>query len=267
MPRVYRYRIGRFEPAEVAVVAERPLTVVVNGQELATLLCTPTELEALVLGFLRFEGFLEGPDEVEELEIDPDGGLARVRLSHEIVPPPRKIFTSGCTGGVTFSLDLAPPLGPADAIELPTGRIFPLLRELFQRAVLYRESRGIHAAGLAGVERVLLTAEDVGRHNAVDKIQGLALLSGIRTRGKILLSTGRISSEMMRKGARMGVPVIISRTSPTHLAIEGAQRLGLTLIGYARPDAFTVYSHPERLATAPPTGRAEVSLSARHEEA
>ncbi|HEV8663210.1 MAG TPA: formate dehydrogenase accessory sulfurtransferase FdhD, partial [Candidatus Methylomirabilis sp.] len=89
--------------------------------------------------------------------------------------------------------------------------------------------------------------EDVGRHNALDKIRGEAMLREIETAGRILLSTGRISSEMLRKGAHMGIPFIISRTSPTSLSVEGAKRLGIALIGYVRGDGFNLYSHPERM--------------------
>lgn len=252
MPIVYRRKGTRYEIAELPVVEERPLTLIVNGRELATLLCTPVQLDCLVLGFLRFERFIEGLDEVADLLVYPEEGWADVRLTHGIVQPKRTIYTSGCTGGLTFSLDLGEPsLGDREGPGLDPDLISPLMHQLYTQATLYRRSRGIHAAGLAEGKDVLLVAEDVGRHNAIDKIQGAALLRGIPTEGKILLSTGRISSEMLRKGARMGTPFILSRTSPTHLAVEGAKRLGITLIGYVRGDGFNLYSHPERLTSVP----------------
>lgn len=251
MPFVYRYRGGRFDAFELPVVREWPLALFVNGQELATMLCTPVKLEALVLGFLRFERIIEDLTDVVELDVDPEEGFAEVRLTREVPLPKRRILTSGCTGGLTFSLELREHQLPREDTSLDPACVFPMMHELYEKALLYRESRGIHAAGLSDGEKLLIVAEDVGRHNAVDKVQGEALLRQVSTPGKFLLSTGRISSEMLRKGARMGTPFILSRTSPTHLAIEGAKRLGITLIGYVRGDSFTVYSHPERIASTP----------------
>lgn len=250
MATIYRYERGRFERQEMPVVKERPLTLLINGREFVTLLCTPVKLEALILGFLRFEGVIRDLEEVQDLQVFPEDGLAEVRLAKELELPKRRIITSGCTGGLTFSLELQEHRLPDEVKPLRVERVFPLMHQLFQAAALYRESRGIHAAALADREKVLIVAEDVGRHNAVDKVQGEALLQRIPTEGKILLSTGRISSEMLRKGARMGTPFICSRTSPTALAIEGAKRLGITLIGYIRPDSFNCYTHPEQLEVA-----------------
>src|SRR5437762_1425660 len=109
-------------------------------------------------------------------------------------------------------------------------------------AVHYRESRGIHGAALSDGERLLVVAEDVGRHNAVDKVKGEALLRGIPTEDRILLSTGRVSSEMLLKAARMGVPLVASRTSPTEMAVALAEQLNITVCGYVRPDSLNLYA-------------------------
>ena len=118
---------------------------------------------------------------------------------------------------------------------------------MYLRGVGYRASRGIHGAALADPDRVLFMAEDVGRHNAVDKVVGEALLSGTPTRDRILLNTGRISSEMLLKGARMGVPLVVSRTSPTEMAVSLAEQLGITVVGYLRHDSFNVYAGGDAL--------------------
>ena len=248
MERIYRYERGAMEARSIPVVEEAPLTVLVNGFELLTFLCSPADLEDLVLGFLYHERLLTGLDGLASLEIDTEQAIARVELiARDFVPPKRRVFTSGCGGGLSFHLRLGdyPPL--YSRRTLAPEAVYPLLSQLFAAAVQYRRSRGIHAAALSDGSKLLLVREDVGRHNALDKIQGAALRSGISTRDCILLSSGRISSEMLRKGARMEVPFLISRTSPTTLAIENARRLGITLIGYARPGSFNVYSHPERL--------------------
>ncbi len=252
MVRYHQYRGGRFEAVERPVVEERPLAVYVNGAELATLLCTPTKVECLVVGFLCFEGIVPGLDAIESLEAHPEAGVVDVRLGGTFHPPRRKIFTSGCTGGITFSLNGGGVVPLSGEHLLDPRRVLPLMKELFARATSYQQSRGIHAAALADpAEGVLLVAEDVGRHNALDKILGEALLTGVRTEGRILLSTGRISTEMLRKGAFMRTPFIVSRTSPTAASVELGKRFGITLIGYVRGDDFNVYSHPERLVSAP----------------
>ncbi|MFI5341350.1 MAG: formate dehydrogenase accessory sulfurtransferase FdhD, partial [Candidatus Methylomirabilales bacterium] len=247
MPRVQRFSDGRFQSMDIAVVQERPLSLYVNGQELVTLLCTPSKLEALVVGFLSFEGIIRGLEDIQSLTVLDGDGYADVRLTSDFVPPRRRIHTSGCGGGITFSLETHGSAALQDDSTVDPRSLFPLIRELSVEAQAYRESRGIHAAALAEGEKLLIVAEDVGRHNALDKVCGEALLRGISAAGKILLATGRISSEMLRKAAHMGTALVISRTSATTLSIELAKRLGLTLIGYVRGDSFTVYSHPERL--------------------
>ncbi len=247
----YRFKAGRFEALEKGVVTERPLTILINGQELATMMSTPVKLDCLVVGFLSFEGIIQDLSEIASLEIHEEMGFAEVTLTKPFTPPTRRIFTSGCSGGITFSLALQqyPPI-LSDELLRPE-QVYPLMRQLFEACTLYTATRGVHGAALSDGEKLLIVAEDVGRHNALDKIMGEALLSQIPTRGHLLLSTGRISSEMLRKGAHMGTPFIISRTSPTSLAIEGAKQLGVTLIGYARGDGFNLYTHPERILYTP----------------
>jgi FdhD protein len=121
------------------------------------------------------------------------------------------------------------------------------MRQLNSAGQLYREVRGVHTSALTDGERLLLVAEDVGRHNTLDKLRGLALLQKLDTQDLILLSSGRISSEMLNKAARMGLPVIVSRTSPTSLSITMAQAWGITLVGYARHNRLYVYTGLERL--------------------
>ena len=250
--RLHHFSGGRFQPKDIPVVQEGPLSVYVNGQELVTLLCTPSKLEALVVGFLAFEGIIRGLEDIQSLTILEEDGYADVRLTSDFVPPRRRIHTSGCGGGITFSLETHGSAAMEDNSTVDPRSLFPLIRELYVEAQSYRESRGIHAAALADGEKLVIVTEDVGRHNAIDKICGEAMLRGIPTTGKVLLATGRISSEMLRKGAHMGTPIVVSRTSATTMSIDLAKRLGLTLIGYVRGDSFYVYSHPERLVLPKP---------------
>lgn len=235
------------------VIEESLVSVYVNGQELATMMCSPFDQEALALGFLANEGVIHSLDEV---------GLAQANIARTVVdillkrdqfdPPRRMILTSGCGGGITLQTltESYPPL-QSDFVTTPAV-IFDRMRDLHGAAHLYRQVRGVHTAVLASAERLLLSAEDVGRHNAVDKIAGKALLSGTDTRDHLLLTSGRISSEMVSKARRMGVPVVASRTSPTSTTVRLAQAWNICVVGYVRQGSLRVYTHPQRLGLAEP---------------
>ncbi len=240
------------------ITEEALVTVHVNGRELATLMCTPRELDELALGFLRAESFIHGLGDVREITFSPSGSCVDVWLRDpHFAPPARSIITSGCGGGVTFD-DLSarhpsaarstgPPLN-THATATP-DQIFARMRDLYQAAELYRETQGIHASALSDGERLLLVAEDVGRHNTLDRLWGKALKQDISTAGLMLLATGRISSEMLGKAARMGVPIIASRTAATSLSVALGQAWNITVIGYVRRNRLRVYTAPERILT------------------
>jgi FdhD protein len=238
----FHVRSGRLDEVKGDVVREQPLTVYVNGERFLTLLCSPFQLEPLVLGYLWMEKVIAGLDEVTGLHISEVDGRAEVTLAHPVTLPTERILTSGCGGGITFRID--PRLFPriASALRVRPADLGDRMHDLLREAVHYHASRGIHGAALADPDRILLVAEDVGRHNAVDKLKGLALQGGLATTDRILLSTGRVSSEMLLKAARMGVPVVASRTSPTEMAVALAEQLGVTVVGYLRGDSLNLYA-------------------------
>jgi FdhD protein len=176
------------------------------------------------------------------LEVSAVDGRADVTLREPVELPTERILTSGCGGGITFRIDhrLFPRL--RSSVRVRPEQLEAGMRELYQAATHYRASRGIHGAALHDGASLLVVAEDVGRHNAVDKVKGEALQLGIETADRILLSTGRISSEMLLKAARMGVPVVASRTSPTEMAVGLGEQLGITVCGYVRGGAVNVYT-------------------------
>jgi FdhD protein len=245
-------RGGRVSEVAGDVVREQPLTIHVNGEKFLTLLCSPMMLEALVVGYLWMEKVIGGVEEIARVEVSPVDGRADVTLTHPVTLPTERILTSGCGGGITFRIDhrlfprLASPLRVRPA-DLADG-----MKQLFDAARQYKRSRGIHGAALSDGSRLLVVAEDVGRHNAVDKVKGQALLDGIPTTDRILLSTGRISSEMLLKAARMGVPVVASRTSPTEMAVALAEQLNVTVCGYVRPDGLNLYAGDALMLAAEP---------------
>lgn len=243
----YTWKAGRLREVKGDVVREQPLTVFVDGQKFITLLASPAKLDCLVVGYLWLEKVIASVDEIRRLRVSEVDGRADVELVREVELPKERILTSGCGGGITFRID--PRLFPRirSSLRVSPARLFERMKDLYLGAVGYRSSRGIHGAALADPDRLLFLAEDVGRHNAVDKVVGEALLTGVSTRDRILLSTGRVSSEMLLKGARLGAPLVVSRTSPTEMAIGLAEQLGLTVVGYLRHDAFNLYAGGEHL--------------------
>ena len=235
-------RGGRVSEVAGDVVREQPLTIHVNGEKFLTLLCSPMMLEALVVGYLWMEKVIGDVDEIARVEVSAVDGRADVTLTRPVTLPTERILTSGCGGGITFRIDhrLFPRLD--SALRVRPADLADGMKQLFQAATHYQRSRGIHGAALFDGARLLVVAEDVGRHNAVDKIKGQALLAGMPTADRVLLSTGRISSEMLLKAARMGVPVVASRTSPTEMAVALAEQLNVTVVGYVRPDGLNLYA-------------------------
>lgn len=240
---------------EGEVVEEGFVSIFVNGEELATVMCSPREQERLALGFLCNEGIIHSLADVRAVHVCPSGACVDVWLTRsDFVRPNRLILTSGCGGGVTFD-DLSKAMEPLEStITIAPQQLAELLIEMQQRATLYARSRGVHTAALADGEQLIVLAEDVGRHNTIDKLRGACLLEQIDSRDKILLCTGRISSEMINKAARMGCPIIASRTSPTSMSVQLAQQWNITLAGYVRREQLKVYAHPERLKRDPATG-------------
>jgi FdhD protein len=239
-----RFEDGRAQPDEGGVVREALVRLHVNGRELARLMCTPERLDHLALGFLRSEGLIREMADVRLLVVCPSQTCVDVWLRDaNLELPGHPILTSGCGGGITFA-DLEAAGAPVRSdLRVRAGEIGRLMTELLAG----QEARGIHRTGLADAERLLVVAEDVGRHNTLDKIWGYCLREGIETQERILLTTGRISSEMLGKAARMGVPLVVSRTSPTSLSVALAGAWNITLVGYARRTSMNVYTGQERV--------------------
>jgi FdhD protein len=230
-------------------IVETPVSLTVNGQVWTTFMCTPVHLEALMVGFLFNEGMIDRMDEVEDVRICEHGDNVDVWLAHEAPKPDNWTRTSGCTGGVTAvaSIERPQPVTVSDEFNLSPDQINRLVEMLFEVQELYRETGGVHTSALSDGDKVILSAEDIGRHNTLDKIAGLCLMENIWPEKRVLVTTGRISSEMLQKAVRMGAKIIASRTSPSSLSIALAEAWGITLIGYARRTRFNLYATPERI--------------------
>ena len=239
-----RFEDGQWRRTAGAVVREDLVRLHVNGGELARLMCTPQHLDWLALGFLLSEGIIAGMADIRLVKVCPSARCVEVWLRRaDFEPPTRWTITSGCGGGVTFA-DLTEAAQPLiSGLRVSAGQLSRLLRALQET----QETRGIHTSALADGESLLAVVEDVGRHNTIDKLLGRCLVESVPTRDRILLSTGRISSEMLHKAARAGIPVVVSRTSPTSLSVALAEAWNVTLVGYVRRDSLNVYTGQARV--------------------
>ncbi len=241
------------------IVEEGLVCISVNGEELATFMCTPSNLEELALGFLYNERIIQGLEDVRQIHVSKATTCVDVWLRDiDFKRPPRAIVTSGCGGGVTFD-DLSGKHDPLQSTLLAEPeQLADLMQAMILGAASYKKARGIHTAALAGGDQILLQVEDVGRHNCLDKLCGAALQAGIPTRDRILLSSGRISSEMINKARRLQTPIVCSRTSPTSLSVGLAEAWNMTIVAYLRQQRMRIYTQPQRVfaASFAPTGSA-----------
>ncbi len=248
------YKAGQWEESRKKIVEEKAIGLTVNNEAWLTFMCTPTDLEALAVGFLFNEAIIDTMDEVASVRVCPEETNIDVWLNRSVKKPENWTRTSGCSGGETAVQPDTPRGGsvvPHDGARLPADRVGELIELLSEVQDLYRESGGVHTSALSDGDKIIIAAEDIGRHNTLDKIAGRYLQERINPVRKIILTTGRISSEMIQKAGRMGAGMVISRTSPSSLSVQMADELGITLIGYARRDRFTVYTHAERILSAP----------------
>ncbi len=252
---IVKWRSGERGKARASIPREFSLTVFFNQVPLVTILATPNQLRELAVGFLYTEGFLKGRDELERAELklrqgevwvesrDKQGGLSRLLDQRPLG------ITSGCGKGVTFSHPsrLKGLRKLTSKLTISPDRVFELMKKMFSQASLYRRGGGIHCSALCDRERVIAFSEDIARHNTIDKILGQCLLEGIKPEGKILLTSGRLSSEMLLKTLRARIPLIASHTSPTNLTVELGEKFGVTVIGYLRAGRMSIYTHPRRI--------------------
>ncbi|MGZ8441663.1 MAG: formate dehydrogenase accessory sulfurtransferase FdhD, partial [Candidatus Deferrimicrobiaceae bacterium] len=250
-PPVLRYDGHRLVPADHVPVREVPVALSVNGVPLATLIASPDDLHFLVAGFLRMQGLIRSAGDLLTLSVCEEFGAASVRIRGDVPDRITPTFTSGCGAGISFHVPGAagrPVQVPTTGPFLPPEALFSAMDALARASEVYRVSGGIHSAGVWDGKGLLLFAEDIGRHNTIDRLAGQALLTGIDLSGGTLVASGRVSSEMAAKAGSLGISVIASRTSPTDLAVRICGELGITLVGYVRGRRFNVYTHPVRIA-------------------
>ena len=245
----YQVTQNDWKSHQAEIIIEIPVSLTVNGEVWLTLMCTPIDLEAMAIGFLFNEGVINQYEEVASVRVCPTGDNVDVWLKHSAQKPESWRRTSGCTGGVTSIKAESdhPQIALTNGGALTPKQVQQLIVKLFDSQELYRLSGGVHTSALSDGENIIITAEDIGRHNTLDKLAGRFILDEIDLPRRIILTTGRISSDMLQKSARLGATFVVSRTSPSSMSISFAEKWGITLIGYARRNGFRIYTHPERI--------------------
>ena len=239
---------------EDLVTKELLLTIILNNQELVTLLCSPADLTYLAIGFLSSEGLLGSKDDIKKMIADHQRGVVRVETEDDEETVGELIFkrliTSGCGRGASFysTADVEGLAKAESQIRVSVLEVLALVKEFQHRSQTYRTTGGVHSAALCDTSSILVFNEDIGRHNAIDKIFGQCILQGIPTDDHLIITSGRISSEILLKVARRNIPILASRSAPTDLAVRLASDLGVTLVGFVRGGRMNVYTHGWRIA-------------------
>lgn len=236
---------------EKHIAGEQPLTIYVNKKEIVTLMTLGTQPEALVLGYLKNQGFIDNIADIKSVQIDWESESAAIVTRHEYdweEKLSKRTVTSGCGQGTVFG-NIMEHLENIkfDDMEIRQSTIYALLDNIGKENEVYKRAGGVHGCALCHQDKQLIFVEDVGRHNAVDTICGLMWLNQISGDDKTFYTTGRLTSEMVIKVALMGVPVLLSRSGITHMGLSLAQKLGITLIARARGKHFLIYNGADNI--------------------
>ncbi len=244
--RIIRISDGNVREVDDIVATEKRLRIKVNGEEIIKLFCSPVMIRELVVGFFMTEGIIKGGFCAERISIEYGEEIVVDVPAEGEVSLEGSTITSGCVGGITFDKG-----NPEEEVKPGPYLSSEQLRELFRKfqtaSGLYSQTGCIHSAAVSNGRDIIVLAEDIGRHNAVDKAIGYCLLENIGLDDKIMLVSGRLSSEMASKCSRWAIPIVISRTAPTERAVRLAKRRGITMIGFMRGARFNIYSRPERI--------------------
>ncbi|MBW8348705.1 formate dehydrogenase accessory sulfurtransferase FdhD [Bacillus sp. IITD106] len=246
---------GLLETTDLAAV-EYPLTIYVDDEEFATIVCSPTNINELVIGFLASEGLIRSVDQISSIEIDENRGFAYVHL--KIKQSINKEFFSkrmiGSCCGKSRQFYFYNDANTAKTImsrhSISIHECFSLMKLLQECSIDFQLTGGVHNAALCTNDTILYNYSDIGRHNALDKLYGYILQNNVPVKDKIVVFSGRISSEVILKISKIGAGILISKSAPTTLGIELANDLGITVIGFVRKDKLNIYSHPERIIEA-----------------
>ncbi len=249
---ITEYHDWQFSEKTDHIASEKKLRIFSNNNEIVSLMCTPIMVKELVVGFGLSEGLLKGENESplswcsERIEIFWKDEEVEVHLPID-APESTATLTSGCAKGVTFvSEEKLSVL--EDDFKVDVHSLFALYKAFLKKSELFMTTGGVHSAALCDKNEIIVFTEDIGRHNAADKIIGYAFLENIQLNDKILLLSGRLSSEIALKAIKARIPILVSRAAPTDRSVEVAKRHNITMIGFLRGQKLNIYSHPERIS-------------------
>lgn len=238
--------------AKVNICEEAPVDLILNGKKLVTFMCTPENLNELAVGYLYSRGLISNVDDIQILAACDDMRKINVKTANEYKEEEyglAQVLTSGCGSGTVFTEEFLNAEENNSQYSISIDALKSLSTEMFSRAVLYKKMGGMHCACLADENGVLALREDVGRHNAVDKVIGKGLFLELEFSKTVIMTTGRISSDMILKAVAAGFPIVVSRSIPSSLALEIAGRMGITVVGRIAASQPIIYTHPQRIIT------------------
>ncbi len=248
---ILKIKNGKAFTTDDKVIEETSLTIYINQKEFVTILCSAENLEDLVIGYVYSAGLIQSMEQLNRVDVDYTNKLANIELKELSVNDSDfiKLQASGCGRGTMFfnKADNFYNEKIQSEIQLKSETVLSLMNELQHKSENFANTGGVHSAALADANKILLFTDDIGRHNAVDKIIGHALKNKIDLKDKILLSTGRLSSEIILKILYSRIPIIISRSAPTSRAVEISRYKDITMIGFARSGKMNIYSMPDRV--------------------
>jgi FdhD protein len=252
---IFRYSNNQFKKKEDRIVVEHPVTIKINGQEFATVVCSPEYIEDMAVGFLASEGVIPKYEDIKDIVVQEELGIVHIKTD-KMYPFYEKLlnkrYITSCCGmsrqGFVFANDaLTVKRMTGTHVVLTPEDCFFLMGKMEREADMFHQTGGVHNAALCDSTGIVISRMDIGRHNALDKIYGHCLKHTIPVRDKVIVFSGRISSEILLKVAKIGCEIVLSKSAPTELALTLAEELGITTVGFIRQNSFNLYTHPERI--------------------
>lgn len=245
----YHHHLKSIEDDEIA--RETAVTVMINGEQYATIVCTPNDIREMALGFLASEGIIRTIRQVENITVDTAKGFAYINLTSPVEFSERTERWIGSCCGKSREFYLKQDVKTAKTIysklTISTQQLYDLMNKFDKNAEVFERTGGVHQAALASTDEIIASYIDIGRHNALDKLYGHIMENRISLKDKIILFSGRISSEVILKVSKIGVGILVAKSAPTDLALKLADDLQITAIGFVRDSSLNVYTHEKRV--------------------